>query len=110
MGKFYILRYADNWADEMDLDGFFLMTEAQKQRLDKSLELLECVNFYLEFTVGTNQEIEYDSVGDIKRAISIEGITLDQAQTLSSLDLLSTGFAEHFYDYIVEVAKEVSLG
>jgi len=59
----FLVRYSDNWADEMDLTGFSIHGENELNgMLDKLEERLEERPF--EFCVGTNEFIEYNSYPD----------------------------------------------
>ena len=64
--KFYLLKFRDNWADEMDVSGFVVYDEDEyKAWLDKIPEG--------EFTygIGTNEEIEYSSKGEFLNSVAI---------------------------------------
>ena len=60
---YYLVKYSDNWADEIDIDGFALFTEEEHNEfvsmVDKVCELLR-VGEIFEYYIGTNEIIIHD--------------------------------------------------
>lgn len=60
-----LIKYSGNWADEMDLEGLFIVTkdewEAYKKIADGYFNLQETLSYH----VGTNEEIEYQTYSDL---------------------------------------------
>lgn len=94
--KYYLLRYADNWADEMDLEGYVVLDEEEHAAFQQKLNALDGFTF----VVGTNEDIEYDSKEDLEAVIDIEEITEADVDVLEKLDLLSVGFAGDLMDQL----------
>ncbi len=71
--KYYLCTFADNWADEMDLTGFVILTEIEKDiamaAMRKEYKHGGTVNF------GTNQENEYSSLSEIMDTLDFKEIT-----------------------------------
>lgn len=105
---YYLLRYEDNWADEMDLDGFVVLDEEEMYDFNIAMGILSNTDFYAEFCVGTNQEVIYDDYSSLLRAYEVVEIFESQYLTLNGLDLLSSGFASSFVDFVIEGAKEIN--
>lgn len=68
---FYYVRYTDNWADEMTIEGFSIMDEKEYERyvvtLNAIITDMECGQPFIYY-VGSNEEIEYDNVDDFLSA------------------------------------------
>lgn len=88
--RYYLYKFADNWADEMDLEGFIALTEIQKDialaRIKKEFKRGGSIGF------GTNEDNEYDSLEDVMNCISIKEISQSQYSTIISL--FGTSFGE----------------
>lgn len=98
MSKYYLVRYADDWSDEMDIDGHVVLNENRYIDFEIALDHMN----YLWFSVGTNQEIEYESNEQIREVVEVNEISEQDFQTLNRLDLLSTGFADSFVNQLIE--------
>lgn len=68
---FYYVHYIDNWADEMELEGFALMDEKEYERyivtVNAIITDMECGQPFI-YQVGSNEEIEYNNVDDFLSA------------------------------------------
>lgn len=77
-----LVKWADNWADEMDLEGFRVYEVSKwdvlKEKLKKHTE---------SFTicVGTNEEIDYDDGEALLGSISVTAITDEEVAVLKKL-------------------------
>ena len=68
---FYYVHYVDNWADEMELEGFALMDEKEYEHYTATVNaIIADIESGLPFIyyVGSNEEIEYDNVDDFLSA------------------------------------------
>lgn len=74
--NFVLVRFEANWADEFDVEGFAVMDS------DEFLAWIKRVPDQYEFGFGTNQSIEFDSVDDFKRCVTVHAIPREQAQFL----------------------------
>lgn len=82
--EYYLLSYQDNWADEMDVEGFVILDTQQmiewNETMVKVKELLK--NTTYDFWIGTNEGIEYDSFDEFIRCFSRRKISAEVASTL----------------------------
>lgn len=80
-----LIKYEGNWADEMDVRGFYTTTreewDSYVQKLRKHFETKDTLMYY----IGTNEEIEYTSADEVLRDHKVIEITPEQAATLQSL-------------------------
>ena len=71
--KYYLYRFSDNWADEMDLEGFAILTEIEKDialaKIKKEYKHGGTIGF------GTNEDNEYSSLSDVMATVSFKEIT-----------------------------------
>ena len=89
-----LVRINDNWADEMDITGYQVMLHSDYDSYLKKLEqyFKDNQDEPLGYYVGTNEEVEHNSLASVLSCLSSERITEEQYQALSKLNLLSFGF------------------
>ena len=92
----WLVKLADNWADEMDVEGFSVMSTGQFTQLAKTVEEVakkidEGHSF--EWYIGTNEWIDWETGKDFKEAFSCEVITDEEANVLKCL--LLEGFDKY---------------
>jgi hypothetical protein len=80
---FHLVKYNDNWADEMDLDGFRLMERIEYKEFVKDIKAIK--SFPLEVYFGTNQFVIFESVEDIMKSLKFETVTEDEFALLTAL-------------------------
>lgn len=73
--KYFIVEYDYNWADEMDLRGFCIMSEKQMELYFAAYKKIFDRDGYYNFCVGTNEEVEYESFNNFKKAFGWQEIT-----------------------------------
>lgn len=78
-----LIKFEDNWADEMDLEGFCLTT---KDAWTKVVEHYQ-EEYEGEFTAsfGTNEENEYDSVDDFFSNFTVTEVSDEEAAVIKKL-------------------------
>jgi hypothetical protein len=81
--KHFILKYNDNWADEMDISGFAVMTESERDEYFAVFKKVFDINGYYTFVVGTNEEVEYNTLQDFTNAFHMSEITEEEAKVFS---------------------------
>lgn len=94
----WLVKFYDNWADEMDIEGFSIMSTGQFTQWAKTVEEVakkidEGRPF--EWYFGNNEWINWDSSKDFKEAFSCEVITDEEAEVLKRLllqEFASYGF------------------
>ena len=84
----WLVKLTDNWADEMDIEGFSIMSTGQFTLWAKTVEEVakkidEGHSF--EWYFGTNECIVWNSGKDFKEAFSCEVITDEEAEVLKCL-------------------------
>lgn len=71
---FYCVRYTDNWADEMTIDGFSIMNEKEYEHYVATVNAIitdmECGQPFI-YQVGSNEEIEYNNVDEFLSAFEV---------------------------------------
>lgn len=92
----WLVKLADNWADEMDIEGFSIMSTGQFTQWAKTVEEVAKKidkGYSFEWYIGTNEWVDWDSGKDFKEAFSCEVITDEEAEVLKRL--LLQGFASY---------------
>ena len=84
----WLVKFYDNWVDEMDIEGFSIMSTGQFTQWAKTVEEVakkidEGRSF--EWYFGTNEWINWDSGKDFKEAFSCEVITDEETNILKHL-------------------------
>ena len=84
----WLVKFADNWADEMDIEGFSIMSTGQFTQWAKTVEEVakkidEGHNF--EWYIGTNERIGWKSGENFKKAFNCEVISNEEANILKRL-------------------------
>lgn len=76
------VKYRDNWADEMDINGFALVTNRNWQILLDKFRVFIGARIGWEFGIGTNEEIEYRSYDHWFSKFTIVELSDDEAVTM----------------------------
>lgn len=84
----WLIKLTDNWADEMDIEGFSIMSTGQFAQWAKTVEEVakkidEGRSF--EWYFGNNKWIDWKTGKDFKEAFSCEVITDEEAEVLKRL-------------------------
>ena len=74
--------FSDDWADEMQIEGFVLLDENEANEERAALEELE---FPLTVYFGTNEENEYESMEQLAEAYKLEPITGEEYEVMFKL-------------------------
>lgn len=104
--KKYLVIFESNWADKMDINGFF--TASGEYLLDIKKKL-KAYKDELSICIGTNEEIEYSDGKELWDCLNIKEITVEQQSVLSELFTTSSGLVtdkEIFEDYIWSLVYE----
>lgn len=88
--KQYLVKWNDNWADEMDLEGWVIMNQDELDEWKKRLQKPGRV--YLCF--GTNEDNEYESGQEILDCCEITEISDSDAEVLNRLIGGAYGFTD----------------
>lgn len=76
--KQVLVKYDDNWADEMDVTGHKVISE---DAWNKFLELVDKIEFPITIGVGSNEEIDYDTKEQLLGAFSVVEVTTEFAHS-----------------------------
>ena len=84
----WLIKLTDNWADEIDIEGFSIMSTGQFAQWAKTVEKVakkidEGRSF--EWYFGNNEWIDWKTGKDFKEAFSCEVITDEEAEVLKRL-------------------------
>lgn len=102
--KYYLLKYSDNWADEMDIDGYVVIDENRKAELEKAIEYLNEHKLGICHCIGSNEEIEYAEVSE--DLYSIRELSPDEYKILEKLNILEIGFANSLVECILDRVQD----
>lgn len=78
--KMFLVKYEDNWADEMDIYGCAIMSEKD---VDAYFKAFRKVDASYSWYIGTNEEINFYSYEDFKHKFEIKEISPEEAKVLS---------------------------
>lgn len=83
MKNFYILKYEDNWADEMDIQSFIILNEKDKIKFyDKAKNNLDKLNKKLIVCLGTNEDIKFEKGSDFIKMLKVKEISETEAKII----------------------------
>ena len=83
--KYFLAQFSDNWADEMDIEGFVLLTEEEKDETVKGMRINfdECnTKWGYEIGFGTNQGKSYKTFDEVLKQVGIKEVTKEEYDTL----------------------------
>ena len=102
MERNFLFIYNDNWCDEMNIDGIYIISEKMKDKFNKGLKNFKTGNFY----IGTNEEIYYKNIKSVKEVYKIEELKENDYTTICDLGLINLGFAKSFFEFICSYYEE----
>ena len=73
----FLLKTEYDWADEMDIVGFCMMRPAE---YDYLLREISAIEYPIEWNVGSNQYIEFESAEEILKKFDVSVLTLEYAE------------------------------
>lgn len=79
-----LVKFESNWADEMDVVGFKLMTELEWNDFKEAARFIlgkEPFTFY----VGTNEEITWETYDDFIKSLKVKNITDEEESLIDKL-------------------------
>ena len=81
----YLISFNDNWGDEMDVCGWGIYTEEEKNEYLESVSNYFKENGYCSIYVGSNQEIEYEDEKEFLNTLEIKEITDEEEKTIKKI-------------------------
>jgi len=87
--KKVLVKWSDNWADEMDVEGFVILEKEEWESTKKRI-----LSIKEEFTmyIGTNEEIEYANGKDFLTNIEVKSLSPDEEKIINKFFGDSGGF------------------
>ena len=81
--EYVLVQTHDNWADEMDIYGYRIISRAAyDQRLIELQEEFEEADGTYMWYIGTNEEIEYSNFDNFLETLTVTELTKKEAQNL----------------------------
>ena len=87
-----LIKWSDNWADEMDIEGFVV---ENKEKANEWLHNMKSITKHFDICIGTNEEINYDNGEKFAETIIIRDITKEDEKSLIKL----FGLNNHCWGY-----------
>jgi hypothetical protein len=89
-----LIKYADNWSDEIDLEGHYVCTEEEwaSYQLAIKKHFDEGGVESLHYWIGTNEEIEYESAEQVFAAFDVKKISDMDSAVLDKYGLSYAGY------------------
>lgn len=96
-----LVSWSDNWADEIDCEGFVILDNEEWQENKKTIRKIE-----REFTlsVGSNEEIEYENGRDFLCNVSAKKVSPEEFAVIKKFFGESGG--HDFLDQVLQTAEE----
>jgi len=91
-----LINWNDNWADEMDLEGHFVM---DKDVWEQMKEQARKIDYAFTYCVGSNEEIEYKDGEDALKYFTAKSITEEEYKVLERLGLECSGFTGPDFEF-----------
>lgn len=83
--NYVLVTIFDNWADEIDTQGFLLTTQEEVD--DYFFEIKQYFinnpDDYLYYSIGTNEEIEHYNLQSIERCLKVKKINEEEYKTIN---------------------------
>ena len=86
-----LVKYDDNWADEMDLNGFKIMNDQDYEVWWEDIKESFKANPNQIWYCGSNEEVEFEGLEDFTRHITVDNIYTEQAIFLQDAFTLCNG-------------------
>jgi len=90
--KHVLLKFADNWADEMDVEGFLVVTEAHWAERQAAIQ---AQTSELSLSIGTNEALEWADGEELLACIEVRELSEAETQVLASTFGLQSFENEH---------------
>lgn len=85
--KYYLVKYEDNWADEMDITGIYPATEEYVKNMKDIVDLYFTKKDGFNFGIGTNEDIYYDSGESLLSSYTFQEITEAEYDVICKLNI-----------------------
>lgn len=95
----HLLTYTGNWNDEINVDGFIILTDRKKNTI---VRLLKNYNDIVYINNGGDDEIEYDNGSELLEEITIERITKNE---IDIVDKFFGKYNDFGYNLLLNIHK-----
>jgi hypothetical protein len=102
---YYLVKSYFDWADEMDLTGFAVLSEVNKIAIETALAEYEDE---IVFSVGTNEEVVFDNGLELLSCLVFTEITDEKAELLHGMfnEYSDIDETEMVIEYLLDLAPE----
>lgn len=100
MLEYELIKFYDNWADEMDIYSFYLRPKGFFEKLKEVVNKYFKYEDSLELYVGTNEEITYGSASEVLNSFYVTNISEEEAKTIKKLFNIDTSSYPYGIDTI----------
>lgn len=87
--KYFLVKFNDNYADEFDLEGFWLEKAESKEEviilISNGFESERGNKYPVECYFGTNEYLQYNNIEDYLSVLNISEITKEEYDVLQKL-------------------------
>ena len=92
--KKLLIKFEANWADEMDIEGLFVITEAEWTLYKQKATAYFKTNNTLNYCIGSNEDIEFYSYTELMEAFTVvsEDIYNSGLGILDTVSFLPIGY------------------
>lgn len=100
--EFYVVKYFDNWADEMDLSSIVVIDGDTKEKLFKQFDKYEGKETaFVEFYFGTNEFNEYDFAA-LKNCLIFFSVTPEEAIVINRYTADMRGIVNNVIEFLLD--------
>lgn len=99
--KYKLVKFDDNWADEMDISGYIIMESDKWEKIENNLKNYKD-RIYVGF--GTNEDNDYRNGKEFLNTIDVKNITEEEIKTLKKL--LGSEYGNTSFSYAFENVDE----
>ena len=91
-GDYVLLKWDSNWADEMDVEGFKIVSKSQFEEWSERMKERRGFNI----CIGTNEDIEYSNGRELLSEIKVKPISEDEANVIKKFFGTSGGYSQFY--------------
>lgn len=105
-----LFKFSSNWADEMDVYSYAIVDTKEslwadyKKIMDVPKDKRDEEGNWVCIGVGSNEELEYDTVQELLDEISVKNLTDEEASIITKK--LGKEWGNPSIDYLIEAASE----
>lgn len=92
-----LIKYSGNWADEMDVDGFRIISDKQFKEWEKGWKKTFKEDGEFTFGIGTNENIPYEDYESFMAEFEVTDITNEEYGAISNLFPTAESYGYGFF-------------